>query len=299
MEAIACIPDALQVWLINSCPALIEPSAHPTKRDVFNFNKRAGVFVDVVRHKHASSLWGQQIDCCLLWHITDLAAPYVLHPEQYLAGQERVRGSISDFLLYFEPEHRAYGWWWHQSKREDVLLDLEALEDGPRIFAGGLAMWNYDEESFAGFSSKVMKSGSDGHASWFAMCMDLRGTHTVSFDLMVHADSSMLDILTFVAALFKLPLLPSAEFMLWGFDDDGNVDVESYYSYLAIGVGRHHTSGLLHSRLADVYKIMDQATVALQSVVDQEITDQGHRQELLERQTVLCKRLTLALWQQD
>jgi len=168
--------------------------SNPTAQDVFDFDKIATVFFAVIHIHHAKSMWVQLVDPNILLRITELAAPYMLHPEMYVArhGPGRLKwvpGSSDDALLVFDPTFRRFNWWWHDGKSAEAVLDLNAT-NVPRIFAGSLAMWCFEGNEVQ-HGSSVMKMDSDGKPLFIAICLDVRSSYTVKMDLMVHVDMTM------------------------------------------------------------------------------------------------------------
>jgi len=195
----------------------------PTEQDVFHFEKMATVFMDVIGSKHAKSMWGRQLEPNVLLFITEFAAPYVLFPGVYLRRWKEI--DIDDELLKFDPGFRAYKWWWNMGKERGGMLDLDVLETGPRIFAGGLSKSSFLVEC-ALHESIVLKTDDAGNATWFVIVLDVRGTYNLYVDLIVHADMIMMDILTFAAALFAMSLADDTDLVVWGLDNAGNINMD-------------------------------------------------------------------------
>ena len=244
-------------------------TVHQTIDDVFNFKKIAAVFLDVVSNKHAASQWGQQLEPEILSMITVFAAPCILSAGTYMA-RHKPDVDMDELLVCFKADLRRYQWWWGNTEDKDALVDMVALDSGPRIFAGALATWDFEVEENQQ-SSAVFKRDEDGNATWYVFVMELRGSHSVHIDLMVHADSTMQEILLFACNLFHMPLIPSTVLILWGVDEEGGVDVEDPSACL--GLSTDSTSPVLHRSFAEVYAIMQQAAAMMEENLLAEETD--------------------------
>ena len=245
--------------------------------DVFDFNKIAAVFYDVVLDQHAACRWGQHLDRGVLWMITAFAAPCIVSAEMYMARYQ-LGGMQSDQLLIgFEPDFRRYQWWWGNLQDKDALVDMVALDSRPRIFAGCMATWDYDMDENPQ-SSQVYKHDDDGIATWYVFVLELRGDHDVYIDLMVHADATMMDILLFACKLFHMPLTPSTVLILWGLDEHGAVDVDDPTA--SLGLTTDSTSPMMHRSFAEVFEIMQQVAVGMEeNLLEEETEDFEHHYE--------------------
>jgi len=261
-------------------------ASHPTEEDVFDFEKKATVFKDVVGSKHARSMWGQEIETAVLLLITDFAAPYVLFSSMYISRCMEV--DIEEKLLKFDPGFRAHKWWWNTGIERQGLLDLDVLETGPRIFAGGLSKSAFVVEC-ALHESSVLKADADGNATWVVIVIDVRGTHNVYVDLIVHAELTMLDVLKFAAALFAMSLADGTDLVVWGLDSAGNINMDRLDTRVDLNIKTK--SPVLHMKIADVFERMFQAAEDIQVILDKEETD-DHAYPF-EWQCVKYKQLTL------
>jgi len=249
----------------------------PTANDVFNFKKIAAVFRAVVSNEHAASAWGREIDPGILSMATTLAAPCVVSPEMYMA-RHTWGVSMDRLLLCFVPGYRQHQWWWGDTDDTDALVDMVALDFGPRIFAGGLANGDHD---VAGNHqcSKVFKNDEHGVPTWYVFVVELRGGHDdVYLDLMVHADTTMMEIMLFACKLFGMPLIPSTVLFLWGLDEEGEVDVDDPSA--SLDLCSDSTSAIMDMRFAEVFAIMEQVAERMQeNLLEEETEDFEHHHE--------------------
>jgi hypothetical protein len=264
--------------------------ADPVRRsidDVFDFQKIAAVFCDVVSSKHAASLWGQDVDPSILSMITVLAAPCVVSAEMYMA-RHSPGVSVDELLLSFEPNYRRHQWWWGNTVDKDALVDMVALDLGPRIFAGCLTTWD-DSQGENQQCSEVFKYDEQGVPTWYVFALELRGGHDVCIDLMVHADSTMMDIMMFACHLFRMRQIPSTVLILWGVDEEGGVDVED--PSVGVGLSTHSTSAIMDMRFADVFAILEQVAARMEeNLLEPETDDFEHHYEW---RTIVKKQATL------
>ena len=123
--------------------------------------------------------------------------------------------------------------------------------------------------------------------------MELRGGHdNVYLDLMVHADSTMMDILLFVCKLFGMPLIPATILFLWGLNEKSEVDVEDPNA--SLDLTSDSTSAITHMRFADVFALMQQVAERMQENLQQkETVDFEHHYAWAN---IIELQLTLWLW---
>ena len=198
----------------------IDPNpVRQTIDNVFNFNKITAVLCDVVSNQHAASQWGQQLDVAILSMITVLAAPCILSADMYMA-RHKPSVHVDELLVRFETDLCRYQWLWGNTEDKDALVDMVALDSGPRMFSGSLAFFDFEVEETQQ-SSAVIKCDEDGNATWYVFVLELRGSHDVFIDVTVHADSTMQEILLFACNLFHMPLILLTVLILWGMDKEG------------------------------------------------------------------------------
>jgi len=161
---------------------------------------------------------------------------------------------VDELLVRFDADLHCYQWWWGNTEDKDALVDMVALDSGPRIFAGTLATWDFEVEKNQQ-SSAVFKRDEDGNTTWYVFVLELRGSHNVYIDLMVHADSTMQEILLFACNLFHMPLIPSTLLIPWGVNEKGWLDVEDPSA--SLGLSTDSTSPILHRRFAEVFAIIN------------------------------------------
>ena len=261
-------------------------ASHPTEKDMFDFEKMATVFKDVVGSRHARSVWGQQVDPALLLFITDFAAPYVLFSSTFMRRCMEV--GIEEKLLRFDPGFRAHKWWWNTGIERKGLLDLDVLEMGPRIFAGGLSKSAFLVEC-ALHESTVLKSDANGNATWLVIALDVRGTKNLYVDLIVHAEQTMMDVLTFAAALFAMSLADKTNLVAWGLDSAGNINIDRLDTHIDLNIKTK--SPVVHMKIVDVFGRMLQAAEDIQVILDNEETEDYEYP--CEWQCVKYRQLTL------
>ena len=255
-------------------PTMASPASlvRPTVHDVFNFKKMGTVFCNVVSNEHAACMWGREIDAAVLSMITELAAPYIVSPEMYMAKD--ALGICTDpLLLHFDQDHRQYKWWWGNMDDKDALVDMVALDFGPRIFAGGIATHiNGVHESQQ--CSQAFKHDEHGVPTWYVLVVELRGggrDNAHLLDLMVHADTKMMEILLFLSKLFDLPLFAPTVMFVWGMDEEGEVDVEDPSACFAFC--SENTSAFGHRSFADVFVGLQQVASRMQDKLLEEETE--------------------------
>ena len=242
--------------------------SNPNEQDMFDFEKMATVFKDVVGSRHARSVWGQEIEPALISLITEFAAPYVLFSSTYMRRCMEV--GIQEKLLRFDPGYRAHKWWWNTGIERKGLLDMEILEMGPRIFAGGLSVSDFRVECEL-HESTVLKTDADGNATWLLIALDVRGTKNLYMDLIVHAEQTMMDVLTFAAALFAMSLADRTHLVVWGLDSAGNIKLDSVDTCVELNIKTK--SPVVHMKIVDVFGRMLQAAEDIQVILNNKETD--------------------------
>ena len=282
----------------------------PTVNDVFDFRKIATVFCDVVSNVHAASMWGRQIDAAVLSMITELATPYIVSPVIYRARCASdvdaylpyPYSDVDALLPYFEQEHREHQWWWGNMDDKHALVDMVALDFGPRIFAGGIASQNYGVHGEPQ-CSQVFKYDEHGVPTWYVLVVQFRGSirNKVCFDLMVHADTTFTGILSFICEMFGMPQVDSTVqyvmplLFVWGFDAEGDVDVEGLdyvlHPYSCFILDPRNTSALANRRFADVFVQMQEVAARVQEqllhVEEEEFEPQHESDAMLQLQVGL------------
>jgi len=190
------------------------------------------------------------------------AAPCVWSFEMYRVWHDACM-SMDQFLFCFEPDHRRHQWWWGNMKDKDALVDMLALDSGPRIFASCLATWGDYGEAEIPQCSEVFKYDEQGIPTWYVFVLELRERRDLYIDLVVHADSTMMEILLFVRELFRVPVIQSTVLILWGLNDEGEVDVDDPYARLDLSIDC--TCAVMHQRFAEVFAIMQQAAAMMEN----------------------------------
>jgi hypothetical protein len=178
--------------------------------------------------------------------------------------------SIEPLLLCFEPDHRRHQWWWGNMDDKDVLVDMVALDLGPRIFAGCIATW-YSSDYRDQHCSEVFKYDNHGIPTWYVFVVELQHGEDMNIDLVVHADTMMMDVMSFVFKLFHMPLIPSSMLILWGLDAQGEVNDKSWHTSVVLNTDS--TSAILHMRFADVFARMQQAATIMNPTSLEEASD--------------------------
>jgi len=195
-------------------------------------------------------------------------------------------------LLYFEQEHRQHKWWWGNMEDQDALVDMVALDFGPRIFAGGIATRNYAVQE-SPQCSQVFKHDEHGVPTWYVLAVELRGASydDVYFDLMVHADTKMMEILLFACKLFGKSQDNSSVMFVWGLDENCEIDADDPNSCFAFS--SENPCAFVHKRFADVFVAMQEVAARMQKYLLEEQT--GDFVEPREKwETIL--RMQVRLW---
>ena len=118
----------------------------------------------------------------------------------------------------------------------------------------------------------MFKYDEHGVPTWYVFVVELRGSHEVVYlDLMVHADTTMMEILLFACNLFAMPLIPSTVLFLWGLDEEGEVDVDDPTT--SLDLSSDSTSAIMHWRFAEVFALMQQVAERMQENLQEEETE--------------------------
>jgi len=238
----------ITVPLFPGYPDFIRPTLH----NLMCFLELASAF--------AASQFGQTLDDYVLRIIIKLAAPYHLSANTYMTRYYQ-DVSVEEHLLNFEPNFRCYQWWWGDFTNGNAVVEMAALDYGPRISASCVTLWD-DEVAPAQQSSQVYARDDSDDATWYVMRLEI-DNHGVCVDLKVHPHSTMLEILLFSLDLFDTPERTFTSLLLWGLDGEGKVDVDDTMSHFLLSTTSE--SSVLNNTFENMFGVMEEAATRMQA----------------------------------
>ena len=198
-------------------------------------------------------------------------------------------GEADEHLVEFLTLFRKYNWWWGVEKNPKHEMDFEMLENGPRIFTGGVSKTTYDP-SVEQQESQIIQWDEYGNPAWFVLVVQARGSRELNVDIILRHDVTIKELFEFLVSKFRLKEGPSTELFIWAMDNDGRVNVKDLDGQLNLHIG--HTSSVMEMPFDQVFKVMQEAAVEMGKITAIEESEDHE----IPYEWLTVENMTMTLW---
>ena len=198
-------------------------------------------------------------------------------------------GEADEHLVDYDRTFRDYNFWWGVEENPNNEMDFKTLENGPRIFTGGVSKTTCDPR-VEQQESEIIQMDKHGNPTWFVLAVQARGSRELTVDIILRHGVTIKELFEFLVSKFRLSKIPSTELFIWAMDNDGRMNLEDLDGQLNLHIG--HTSPVMEMPFDKVFKVMQEAAVEMDKITAVEESEEHE----IPYEALTVQNKTMTIW---